>query len=190
LPGLSRETLERIRVRLKKFTFMEYVHGLWLSRKFTTRGIIVVSGGRPFPRVFNDGGEIVVGNCQFYSGVRMEVGEGAVLKIGKGTYLNRNTLVVAKKSVEIGGNCKISWDVVIMDSDQHTLEDQDTSSAPVVIGDDVWIGCRAIILKGVRVGRGAVIGAGSVVTRDVPSRAVVGGVPAKLIKQLDGDKHP
>jgi len=174
----------RVRARLKKFTLREYIYGFWLSRKFAERGIIVASGGRPLPRVFNSGGRIVVDNCQFYTGVRMEVGKNAVLRIGKGTYLNRNTLVVANSSVDIGRNCKISWDVVIMDTDQHVLGNPDDASGPVVIEDDVWIGCRAIVLKGVRVGKGAVIGAGSVVTKDVPAYTVVGGVPAKVIKTL------
>jgi len=177
---------ERIRVRLKKFSILEHVYGLWLSRKFSEHGILVSSGGRPFPRVLNRGGQLIAGNCQFFSGVRLEIGKDALLRIDKGTYLNRNTLIVAERSVEIGKNCKISWDVIIMDSDQHVLGNPNEANAPVVIGDDVWIGCRAIILKGVRVGRGAVIGAGSVVTKDVPEYTVAGGVPAKVIKTLRG----
>lgn len=58
----------------------------------------------------------------------------------------------------------------------------DSVSKPVVIGDDVWIGARSIILKGVHIGKGAVIAAGAVVTKDVPEYAIVGGVPAKVIK--------
>jgi acetyltransferase-like isoleucine patch superfamily enzyme len=53
----------------------------------------------------------------------------------------------------------------------------------VTIGDDVWIGCNAVILPGVRIGRGAVVAAGSVVTRDVPEYAIVGGIPARILKQ-------
>jgi len=59
------------------------------------------------------------------------------------------------------------------------------SRGPVVIGDDVWIGAGATILDGVRVGRGAIVGAGAVVTRDVPDFAVVTGVPAKVVSQRD-----
>ena len=63
------------------------------------------------------------------------------------------------------------------------MEQGSTEPAPVVIGDDVWIGRRAIIMPGVRIGNGCVIGAGAVVTKDVPPYCVVGGVPAKIIKK-------
>jgi len=61
-----------------------------------------------------------------------------------------------------------------------------TKCADVVIGDDAWIGTGAIILPGIRIGEGAIVGAGSVVTRDVPPRAIVAGVPARVIKRFDG----
>jgi acetyltransferase-like isoleucine patch superfamily enzyme len=154
---------------------------VWFARHLTRHGIIVVSGGAPQPIVINRGGTILVENCQFYSGVRLEVGKGAVISIGNGTYLNRNTLVVSNASVEIGRDCMISWDVVIMDTDQHAIPGKPTSDEPVVIGSNVWIGCRVIILKGVHVGDGAIIAAGAVVTKDIPAGAVAAGVPAKVI---------
>ncbi len=137
------------------------------------------------PKVYNAGGEIHVENCQFYSGVRLEVGKGATLRIGNGTYLNRNTTVVANRHVEIGRDCKISWDVVIMDSDQHAYPETNRGEDAVVIENDVWIGCRCIILKGVRIGRGAIVAAGAVVTKNVPPFTVVGGVPAKQLYALN-----
>jgi acetyltransferase-like isoleucine patch superfamily enzyme len=73
-----------------------------------------------------------------------------------------------------------------MDFDAHALErdgEWGPTEAPVRIGDRVWIGARATILKGVRVGEGAVIGAGSVVTRDVPARALVAGNPARVVRE-------
>ena len=74
----------------------------WFSRGMTRHGIIVVSGGSPFPKILNRGGTIVAENCQFYGGVRLEVFKGASLEIGNGTYLNRNTVVIAVGSVKIG----------------------------------------------------------------------------------------
>ena len=79
---------------------------------------------------------------------------------------------------------KISEDVIIRDSDNHELLYEGyRKSAPIWIGDHVWIGMRTMILKGVTIGEGAVIAAGAVVTRDVPPYTLVGGVPAKVIKE-------
>lgn len=174
----------RVRKRLSKHSIREHLAGLWLSRKFTEHGILVVSDGRPFPTVINRGGMLRAENCQFYSGVRIEVGEDGRLFIGNGTYINRNTLIVAEEDIHIGSDCKIAWDVVIMDSDLHPLNSDRVLHDPVRIGDNVWIGCRCIILKGVTIGEGAVVAAGSVVTKDVPPHTVYGGSPARHIADV------
>jgi len=179
--------LFRIRRRLYKYSLWEHLRGAWFARRLTRHGIVVVSGGSPAPTVINKGGTIVTGNCQFYSGVRMEAGKDAVIRIGNGTYLNRNTLIVSNRSVEIGADCRISWDVVIMDTDQHEIPGHESGDQPVVIEANVWIGCRVIILKGVRIGTGAVVAAGAVVTKDVAPHTVVGGVPAKRIFEYQPD---
>jgi acetyltransferase-like isoleucine patch superfamily enzyme len=180
----ARPLLTRLRERFERHSPWEHLIGLWVGRKFTTSGITVASGGRPLPKIINEGGEIHTENCQFYTGVRLEVGKGAIIRLGNGTYLNRNTTIVAHDRVEIGKNCKIAWDVVIMDTDQHTIPQMKNSNRPVVIGDDVWIGCRVIILKGVSIGARSVIAAGSVVTRNVPPDTLAGGVPARALASL------
>ena len=180
----TREFIRRVRYRLTQFTLRELYSGWVFSRHLTRHGIIVVSDGRPWPRVINRGGEVHTENCQFYSGVRLEVGPGGRIEIGNGTYLNRNTFVHASKLVHIGKVCKIAWDVIIMDSDMHAITGG-LSEEPVYIDDDVWIGCRVIVLKGVHIGQGAVVAAGSVVTKDVPPRTVVGGVPARVLFEMD-----
>ena len=178
--------LKKIILRLRKHTILEHGAGLWLSRKFDRSGYIVVTGGRPMPKIVKKGGKLLAENCQFYSGVRLEIGTRGILKIGNGTYLNRNTLIVCEDRVEIGKNCKIAWDVIIMDSDLHPInESSPIVNKPVCIEDDVWIGYRSIILKGVTIGHGAVIAAGSVITKNIPPRTVYGGSPAKLIAELD-----
>ena len=128
------------------------------------------------------GGLVEAGNCTFYPGVRLECWRGAVISIGTGTYLNRNTEIIAAAEVRIGRDCKIAWDVVIMDTDQHPTDDGPLRNEPVRIGDRVWIGCRAVILKGVTIGDDAIVGAGSIVTKDVAAATVVGGNPAHLIR--------
>ncbi len=97
--------------------------------------------------------------------------------------MNRGAEIVAAERVTIGRDCKIARDVIIMDTDQHELPGQGLLVAPVVIEDRVWIGARAIILKGVTVGHDAIIAAGAVVTKDVPPHTVVAGVPAKSVSR-------
>jgi len=178
----SPAAIRRVQRRLSKAGLRPHLLGLWLRRHFQKAGIVVVRGWLPFPSVENHG-RIEVENCAFFPGVRLECWRGATIRIGNGTYLNRNTEIVAARRVEIGRECKIARDVIIMDTDQHALPNSDLGFAPVRIGDEVWIGARAIILKGVTIGDHAVIGAGSVVTRDVPSHAIVGGVPARILRQ-------
>ncbi|THF73696.1 acyltransferase [Cohnella fermenti] len=106
----------------------------------------------------------------------------AVLEIGDYTFLNRRSEIMCKQHVRIGSHCAISWDVTITDTDYHTLDGTETTK-PVIIGDHVWIGCRATILKGVTIGAGAVVAAGAVVSKDVPARTLVAGVPARPIRR-------
>ena len=106
----------------------------------------------------------------------------AVIEIGDHTFINRRTEIICKKHVKIGSHCAISWDVTIMDTDIHRIEGM-AETKPTFIEDNVWIGSKAIILKGVTVGKGAVVAAGSVVSKDVPAYTLVAGVPAKPIKE-------
>jgi len=103
------------------------------------------------------------------------------------------TVICAAKSVRVGKRCLIGADVSIFDTDfhQHSADnrryakpDFDRISAPINIGDDVFIGTRAIIQKGVTVGNGAIIAAGSVVTKDVQAMTIVGGNPATFIRHI------
>ena len=90
--------------------------------------------------------------------------------------------------LKIGDNVMMGPDVTIL-SQTHIIERTDIPmgkqgmrEARVIIGNDIWIGMRSIIMPGVKIGNGAVIGAGAVVTKDVPDYAIVGGVPARIIK--------
>jgi acetyltransferase-like isoleucine patch superfamily enzyme len=106
------------------------------------------------------------------------------LQIGSQTYVNRFTMFDASELIVVGERCMIGPSSYITDHDHGTLAGvhvahQALESAPVRIGNDVWIGAGVIVLKGVTIGDGAVIGAGAVVTRDVPAAAIAVGVPAK-----------
>ena len=178
--------LHKIRNRLRLAPPSAYVRGLVLRRKFARAGLITVQPGWPGVRVVNRGGSIECEDVAFFPGVRLECLRGGRIIIGDGTYLNRNTEIIAQQEVRIGRRCKIAWDVVIMDTDQHSTDGQPGVARPVMIADEVWIGCRAIILKGVTIGTGAIIGAGSIVTKDVPAGAIVAG-PAATIRGYVSD---
>jgi len=178
---------ERLKLRLKKHSLFEHLTGLWFSRKLSKSGIIVTSGGFPLPKVTSKGGKIIAGNCQFYSGVHLEVGKKGILEIGTGTYINRNSTIVAFERVTIGRECMLAWNVSIMDSDMHPVLTEELVNKPVTIEDNVWIGCHVVVLKGVTIGTGSLIAAGSVVTKDVPPYSIAGGIPAKVIGQANPD---
>lgn len=113
------------------------------------------------------------------------------LSIGNDTRLGENSYINAKGGLVIGDNVKIAPQVFICTSNHNYYApkklpyDGKENLRPVNIGDHVWIGARAIIIPGVTIGEGAVVGMGSVVTKDVPPCAVVGGNPAKTLKYRD-----
>lgn len=130
--------------------------------------------------------------------------DGASVAIGTGSVINPDTMIVASNAVTIGDHVWISYGCLIMDHDGHatSLEERRkdferliaghpkdwtvVKSAPVVIEDDTWIGARAILLKGTRIGKGAVVSAGAVVRGTVPAFTVWGGNPARQIGLVGG----
>ncbi len=106
----------------------------------------------------------------------------AGVEIGKGTIVGQNAFLDGRERLKIGQYVDIASDVMIYNS-EHDINSVffEAINAPVEIGDYVFIGPRAIILPGVKIGKGAVVAAGAVVTKDVAEYSVVGGVPAKVI---------
>lgn len=138
--------------------------------------------------------------CRFIfkkSGENVNIGKyayfglGKDLTIGSGSSIGRKSQIIGLGEggeLIIGNNVMMGPEVVIMVT-EHThsrvdipMRNQGVYSSTVVIEDDVWIGIRTVILKGVRVGKGSIIGAGAVVTKSIPPYSVAGGVPAKVIK--------
>ena len=161
----------------------------WHLRRVTTLGKNVRLWGTP--SIKNRGEMVIHDRVRLVSTVaRLElVSEaGACLEIGEGTYINYGGSIAALQLVSIGPNCSIGTYVVIMDNDYHKLEPEHRyerpESSPVHLEENVWLGARVIVLRGVTIGSGSVIGAGSVVTRDIPPRCLAAGVPAKVIRRL------
>ena len=124
--------------------------------------------------------------CTFF------VDRGAVLTIGDNVGMSQAALI-CHKSITIGNNVKIGGGVCIYDTDFHSLDPvirrssedlKNRAEKPVVIGNDVFIGARSIILKGVTIGENSVIGAGSVVTKSVPANQIWAGNPARFIRNI------
>jgi acetyltransferase-like isoleucine patch superfamily enzyme len=111
---------------------------------------------------------------------------GGRIEIGDSVFINYGTSISAHQLVRIGHRCHIGQYTVILDCDYHAAGDETShgSPAPVVIEDGAWLAHRVSVLKGVTIGRGSIIAAGSVVTKDVPAGVLAGGIPARVIKSL------
>lgn len=133
--------------------------------------------------------------------------ENSKMLIGDRVLINEGTTFYCTTGITIGNDVMISWGCTIVDSNMHSIVSADRlketqtareaienhtmgknvdrtniKAAPIIIKDKAWIGFNSIIMKGVTIGEGAIIGAGSVVTKNVPDYAVVGGNPARIIK--------
>lgn len=118
-----------------------------------------------------------------YAGSYIRVIKNGHLEINGG-FINEGVEITCASKISIGKGATIARDVVIRDYDGHTIELPNYQiSKPITIGENVWIGNRAMILKGVNIGNGAIIGAGSIVTKDVPAGVIVVGNPARVIKE-------
>ena len=125
----------------------------------------------------------IVNNFSLLYGADIKVFSNGVLEFGSG-YANAGIQIRCSQRITIGNNAAIAKDVVIMDSDAHEIDYSGyVMKKPIFIEDDVWIGTRAMILKGVTVGKGSIVAAGAVVTKSVPPFSLVAGVPARVVKQ-------
>lgn len=115
--------------------------------------------------------------------------QGAHLAIGDHTFINYGSSISAHQRVDIGDHCLLGHYTLILDNNQHDLGQHHVlpPSAPVVIEDHVWIGSKVTILPGVHIGRYSAIGAGSVVTKDIPSHCLAVASPARVVRRLDYD---
>jgi len=145
------------------------------------------------PRIINDG-RIEIGSQVLLRSVPVPVelvaGPEGRLRLGDGVRLNYGTSIHADRAVTIGDRVRIGPYAMIVDTDFHDALDRECrpDPRPVAIEDDVWIGAKTSVLKGVRIGRGAIVGVGAVVTHDVAPFTIVGGVPARPMGTLDAGR--
>ena len=124
----------------------------------------------------------VQGKFKFFYGADIILFKNSRLNLGNNSFINSDCKIRCHENITIGEDCAISHEVIIMDSDAHKLNGI-KATKPICIGKHVWIGTRVTILKGVTIGDDAIIAAGSVVTKSVPPKTMVAGVPAKIIKK-------
>ncbi len=186
----------------------ESVPGRWANGVLPANVVLgantLITGDLAFKR-FNsrEPNALVIGAHGTMEGVHFDLGEQGRMSVGDYCYFT-NAVLLCELEVRIGNYVMIGWNTTIADTDFHPLAPAERIAdaiacsrqaqgrprpailkKPVIIEDDVWIGPNATILKGVRVGAGAFIEAGSLVTRDVPARARVLGNPAQIIGQVE-----
>ncbi len=181
--------------------------GRWLEGKLPPNAHVgedtIISGDLAFKRFLSQRQPgLIVGQHCTLDGVHFALGERAFVQVGDYCCFN-NTILLCEQELRIGSHVVIGWNATIADTDFHPISPAQRiadalacsplgkgltrppiAAKPVLIEDDVWIGPNATILKGVRIGAGAFIEPGALITRDIPPRARVMGNPARIIGKV------
>jgi len=176
-----RYPVTRLRIEVRRLLLLRAARG----RAMLGRRIILDSriGCKVDP-----GGHITINDyCEIRTGVLLDV--WGKLTIDARTFVGQGTVIGVQERVEIGADCLIGEYVTIRDQDHRiantdqAIREQGYEVAPIRIGNDVWLGAKVTVCKGVNIGTGCVVGANAVVTRDLPPYSVAIGVPARVIRQ-------
>jgi acetyltransferase-like isoleucine patch superfamily enzyme len=149
---------------------------------------------------YHAGSSLQIGEGSIVEGSLVSERDGASIVIGRNTFIG-SSLLASAESIEVGNDVLISWGCNIVDHNSHAIRweyrKQDVRAwydgrkdwthvpiKPVKIGDKCWIGLNVIILKGVEIGEGAIVAAGSIVTKCIPSWTIAAGNPAKVIREI------
>lgn len=198
-----------IRIMSGLFSKMQNAHREYLEMQYRNAKNVKLGENVKFPFIKNGPpscGKIVIGNNSWVcAAINMfPHNEEAILSIGEDCYIGDESRIWCAKDITIGNRVLIAHNVNIFDTTTHPFNkkeryeheqivkeyglpkelSQSISEARVIIHDDVWIGCNCIILKGVEIGEGSIIAAGSVVTKNIPSNSMAAGNPAKVVKIL------
>lgn len=170
--------LRILRSKERRYSPVAYLFGAGLPGRRGGAGPIAWVRGWPMPDLRPGDGRIELGHVGLYPGVKLHCRGAGRIAIGDGTFLNRQARVFAGCDVQLGRGCMVSWQTVITDC---TALGPATACAPVVLEDEVWIGSRAVILGGTRLGHGCIVAAGSVVQGEYPAGSILAGKPAEAI---------
>ena len=181
----------RVQVLRRALTLaLAWLQARWSLRGARTRGRRVFAYGAPAVRLERGAALSLGEDVRLESGVhrvRLSVRHGAKLSIGNDVRLN-GCILSANAEVVVRDGARIGPWAHVMDGDFHSVEDRAAAGdlRPVIIEEGAWLTTRCMVLKGVTIGRGAVVAAGAVVTKDVEPYTVVAGVPASVVKRLAG----
>jgi len=167
--------------------FRSTVTSYWIRlRNVSVSSILYLGGSNIFfassKNAITVGSDVRFGRC-----TRLDAGFGGKITIGDDVLIDDNCFITAQHSIAIGNHVQISAYTFITDFNHNfgtrskPIVEQGCTSKPVVIGDDVWIGAHSCILSGVTIGKGAIVGAGAVVTKNVRPFTIVAGSPAREI---------
>lgn len=164
------------------------IRGILRARPFDSRELVFLGKGVSIVKR-GKGARLIAGRgCRIADHCHLEIGATGLLSIGTRVVIGPHTRIHAATQVHIGARCMLSWNCSIFDSIGHRmwLEGQDEAEieAPIVIGDDVWIGPYTIIMKGVEIGSNSIIGAGSTVRRSMPPNSLAYGNPARVVGRV------
>lgn len=199
------QILRGLLARINTLMHFVYKTGAWWQVWLHGSGGAVASSCRfHVPVCLNGRGKVFIGEgVQLGHRLSPRLGNGMILmqartptaevSIGELTSTGNNVAILACRRVAIGRKCLIGDQVAIYDSDFHAIDPQMRASGagasePVEIGDQVWLGSRVMVLKGVRIGHNSVVGAASVVTSSIPDNCLAAGVPARVIRRLDSPR--
>ena len=163
----------------------------WSLYKFSHKNQVFFEDGveiRAIGRLKVGKDTIIGSNSLLHCGGRNWCNYEGGIRIGKKSYIGPHSVLFGAGEIEIGNNVLLGPGVVLASHQHshreltHVIQDQPMDFGKILIEDDVWIGSRAVVLLDVKIGRGSIIGAGAVVTKDIPPFSIAVGVPAKVIK--------
>lgn len=162
------------------YSLPAYALGLVLARSNCGPGPVAWLRGWPGPRIDAREGSVELGHVALYPGVKLQCLRGGRISVGDGSFVNHHTRVRSRSEVRIGRQCMVSWEVLITDFAGFSDGER---CAPVRIGDNCWIGAKALILGGTILGDGCVVAAGAVVQGEFPAGKVIAGEPSEVSAQ-------